>query len=104
MFVVAYPRETQEMVLDAHNRAFAFFGGVPTRVIYDNLKTFVDAILVGKDRQFNRRFMALANHYLFEPVACTPASGWEKGQIENQVGMCGNGCLRRWPASRVSRH
>jgi transposase len=91
MFVAAYPCETQEMVLDAHNRAFAFFGGVPNRLIYDNLKTVVDTILVGKDRHFNRRFMALANHYLFEPVACTPASGWEKGQIENQVGN-----VREW--------
>ncbi|MGZ8902066.1 MAG: Mu transposase domain-containing protein [Methylobacter sp.] len=35
--------------------------------------------------RFNRRFLTLANHYLFEPVACTPASGWEKGQVENQV-------------------
>ena len=61
MFVAAYPCETQEMVLDAHNRAFAFFGGVPNRLIYDNLKTVVDTILVGKDRHFNRRFMALAN-------------------------------------------
>jgi transposase len=59
MFVVAYPSETQEMVLDAHSRAFAFFGGVPKRMIYDNLKTVVDTILVGKDRHFNRRFMAL---------------------------------------------
>lgn len=91
MFLVAYPRETQEMVLDAHNRAFAFFGGVPKRMIYDNLKTVVDAILVGKEWHFNRRFMALANHYLFEPAACTPASGWEKGQIENQVGN-----VREW--------
>lgn len=78
MFVVAYPREMQEMVLDAHSRAFAFFGGVPARLIYDNLKTVVDAVYVGKERQFNRRFLTLANHYLFEPVACTPASGWEK--------------------------
>ena len=38
MFVVAYPRETQEMVFDAHNRAFAFFGGAPQRMVYDNLK------------------------------------------------------------------
>ena len=75
MFVVAYPRETQEMVLDAHNRAFAFFGGVPARLIYDNLKTVVDAVFTGKKRVFNRRFLSLANHYLFEPVACTPASG-----------------------------
>ena len=77
MFVVAYPREAQEMVLDAHNRAFAFFGGVPRKVIYDNLKTVVDAVFAGKERQFNRRFLALASHYLFEPVACTPASGWD---------------------------
>ncbi len=91
MFVVAYPCETQERVLDAHNRAFAFFGGVPKRLIYDHLKTVVDSILVGKDRHFNRRFMALANHDLFEPVACPPASGWEKGQIENQVGN-----IREW--------
>lgn len=86
MFVVAYPCETQEMVFDAHNQAFAFFGGVPKRMVYDNLKTVVDAIFVGKERRFNRRFLTLANHYLFEPVACTPESGWEKGQVENQVG------------------
>jgi hypothetical protein len=91
MFVVAYPRETQEMVLDAHNQAFAYFGGVPKRLVYDNLKTVVDAIFVGKERRFNRRFVTLANHYLFEPVACTPESGWEKGQVENQVGN-----IREW--------
>ena len=91
MFVVAYPRETQEMVLDAHNQAFAFYGGVPRQMVYDNLTTVVDAVFIGKERKFNRRFMALANHYLFEPVACTPAAGWEKGQIENQVGN-----VREW--------
>ncbi|WNV04920.1 IS21 family transposase [Candidatus Methylospira mobilis] len=46
MFVIAYPRETQEMVLDAHNQAFTFFGGVPKRMVYDNLKAVVDAIFV----------------------------------------------------------
>jgi hypothetical protein len=46
----------------------------------------VDAIFVGKERRFNRWFLTLANHYLFEPVACKPESGWEKGQVENQVG------------------
>lgn len=51
----------------------------------------VDAILGAKDRQFNRRFLALASHYLFEPVACSPAAGWEKGQVENQVGN-----VREW--------
>ena len=84
-FVRAYLREAQEQVFDAHNRAFAFFGGVTRRGIYDNLKTCVDAVLRGKDRRFNARFLQLCNHYLLEPTACTPAAGWEKGQVENQV-------------------
>ena len=50
LFVRAYPRETQEMVFDAHDRAFAFFKGACTRGIYDNMKTAVEAIFVGKDR------------------------------------------------------
>ena len=87
MFVRAYPRETQEMVFDAHDRAFAFFGGACTRGIYDNMKTAVETVFVGKDRQYNRRFMQMCSHYLVQPVACTPASGWEKGQVENQVGL-----------------
>lgn len=81
-FVRAYPRENQEMVFDAHDKAFAFFRGTCTRGIYDNMKTAVDAIFVGKDRQYNRRFMQMCSHYLIEPTACTPASGWEKGQVE----------------------
>lgn len=84
--VVAYPRETQEMVFDAHIRAFEFFGGVCRRGIYDNLKAVVNKVLSGKERSFNSRFGQLSSHYLFDPVACTPAAGWEKGQIENQVG------------------
>jgi hypothetical protein len=98
MFVVAYPRETQEMVFDAHNRAFAFFGGVPERMVYDNLKAVVEAIFTGKERLFNLRFMVLANHYLFEPVACTSASGWEKVQVENQVGN-----IREWLFTPLAR-
>lgn len=84
-FVVAYPRESQEMVFDAHNRAFTFLGGACKRGIYDNLKTAVDRVLRGKKRQFNSRFLQMCSHYLVEPVACTPGSGWEKGQVENQV-------------------
>jgi transposase len=87
MFVRAYPREAQEMVFDAHDRAFAFFKGTCMRGIYDNMKTAVDTVFLGKDRQFNRRFAQMCGHYLVEPVACTPASGWEKGQVENQVGL-----------------
>jgi transposase len=84
-FLAAYPRETQEMVFDAHDRAFAFFGGACVRGIYDNMSTAVDAILVGKERRFNRRFERMCSHHLVEPTACSPAAGWEKGQVENQV-------------------
>ena len=87
LFVRAYPRETQEMVFDAHDRAFAFFKGACTRGIYDNMKTAVETVFLGKERRFNRRFLQMCSHYLVEPTACTPASGWEKGQVENQVGL-----------------
>jgi transposase len=90
-FLIAYLRESQEMVFDAHARAFIFFAGVPRRGIYDNLKPAVDVIFTGKERRYNRRFLVMCNHYLIEPTACTPASGWEKGQVENQVGN-----VREW--------
>src|SRR5438128_4913436 len=51
------------------------------------MKTAVDAVFMGKDRQYNRRFLRMCGHYLVEPTACTPAAGWEKGQVENQVGV-----------------
>ena len=86
-FVRAYPRETQEMVFDAHEKAFAFYKGAAKRGIYDNMKTAVDAVFVGKERKFNRRFEQMLSHHLVEPTACTPAAGWEKGQVENQVGV-----------------
>jgi len=87
MFVRAYPRESQEMVFDAHDRAFAFFKGACQRGIYDNMKTAVETIFVGRERAYNRRFLQMCSHHLVDPVACTPASGWEKGQVENQVGL-----------------
>src|SRR5271168_2032836 len=87
LFARAYPRETQEMVFDAHDRAFAFFKGACVRGIYDNMKTAVETIFVGRERAYNRRFLQMCSHYLVDPVACTPASGWEKGQVENQVGL-----------------
>jgi transposase len=87
LFVRVYPRETQEMVFDAHERAFALFKGTCRRGIYDNMKTAVETVFVGRNRLYNRRFLQMCSHYLVDPVACTPASGWEKGQVENQVGL-----------------
>src|SRR6266481_7110407 len=112
LFVRAYPRETQEMVFDAHNRAFAFFKGTCTRGIYDNMKTAVETVFIGKDRQFNRRFLRMCGHSLVEPTACTPASGWEKGQSlpprkrgsKTRSGWCASVSSRRgcgWRAAPV---
>jgi hypothetical protein len=64
------------------------------------MKTAVEAIFVGKARQYNRRFLQMCSHHLVEPVACTPASGWEKGQVENQVGTLRDLLFR--PKPRVS--
>ena len=61
------------------------FGGVPGRGIYDNMKTAVDRVGRGKERQVNARFLAMASHYVFEPEFCNPAAGWEKGQVEKNV-------------------
>ena len=84
-FVRAYFNEQLEMVLDAHRRAFDFFGGTCRRGIYDNMKTAVQHIHQGKERDYNPRFLQMSSHYCFTPVACTPAAGWEKGQIEKHV-------------------
>jgi len=81
----AYLLQTHEMLFDAHWHGFRVFGGVPGRGIYDNMKTAVDRVGRGKDRQVNMRFLAMTNHYVYEPEFCNPAAGWEKGQVEKNV-------------------
>ena len=76
------------MLFDAHNHAFRVLGGVPRRGIYDNMKTAVDKVGRGKERQVNIRFSAMVSHYLFEPEFCNPASGWEKGQSREERPGC----------------
>lgn len=84
-WLVAYPTQSHEMLFDAHARAFAAFGGVPRRGIYDNMKTAVDRVGRGKERTVNVRFYAMCSHYLFEPEFCNRAAGWEKGIVEKNV-------------------
>ena len=84
-WLTAYPAQSHEMLFDAHAHAFAAFGGIPRRGIYDNMKTAVDKVGVGKQRSVNVRFLAMCSHYLFEPEFCNPASGWEKGVVEKNV-------------------
>ena len=83
-FVIVYPNEQLEMVMAAHAEAFKFFEGCCKEGIYDNMKTAVIKILIGKDRIYNEKFLQMASHYLFKPRACTPAAGWEKTELRNK--------------------
>jgi transposase len=101
-WLVAYPSQSHEMLFDAHARAFAAFGGVPQRGIYDNMKTAVDKVGAGKKRAVNARFEAMTGHYLFEPEFCNVASGWEKGIVEKNVrdrriSIWHKATKQRWP-------
>ena len=86
LFVRAYPLGEPGDGVRRHDKGFAFFRGACQRGIYDNIKTAVEAVFVGKDRLYNR-FLQMCGPYLVEPVVCTPAAGWEKGQVENRVGL-----------------
>lgn len=83
-FCWLYPRQDQGCFLDGHLRAFEAFGGVPTRIAYDNLKAAVRKILVGSERLLSRRFEALATHFVFEPCFCRPYEGHDKGGVESR--------------------
>lgn len=81
----AFERANQESFFQGHANAFAFLGGVPRAITYDNLTSAVKKILEGKNRQENERFVAFRSGYLFDSRFCNPARGNEKGRIENMV-------------------
>jgi transposase len=85
-FVVGYPAETTEAFCDGHVRAFAFFGGVPKSILYDNTKIAVARILGDGKRQRTRVFSELQSHYLFEDRFGRPGKGNDKGKVEGLVG------------------
>ena len=86
-FVVAYPAETTEAFCDGHAKAFAFFGGVPQSILYDNTKIAVAKILGDGRRQRTRVFSELQSHYLFRDRFGRPAKGNDKGKVEGLVGF-----------------
>lgn len=85
-FAMLFPTQRQESFFAGHVAAFAYFGGVPKRISYDNLTTAVKRILEGKNRIEQEAFVAFRSHYLFESRYCTPATGNEKGGVEHGVG------------------
>lgn len=85
-FVQAFPAETTEAFLEGHVRAFEYFGGVPTRILYDNTTLAVARILGDGERTKTRAFSELQSHYLFADKFGRPAKGNDKGKVENLVG------------------
>lgn len=85
-FVAAFPAETTEAFLEGHVFAFAYFGGVPPRILYDNTKIAVARILGGEERLRTRAFSELQSYYLFTDKFGRPAKGNDKGKVEGIVG------------------
>lgn len=83
IFVQAFPRECTEVFLEGHKRAFAFFGGVPRRISYDNSKIAVARITGSRTRQVTSEFLRLKSHYLFQDHFCLVRRANEKGHVEH---------------------
>ena len=85
-FHYAFPHASQQAFLEAHERGFAYFGGVFGLCRYDNLKSAVQKILRGHQREETTRFIAFRSHWGFQSEFCTPGEGHEKGGVEGEGG------------------
>ena len=115
-FHVAFATQAQEAFLEGHVLAFEYFGAVPGRIRYDNLKPAVIRVLKGRDRAEAERFIALRSHYGFDSFFCIPGKdgAHEKGGVEGEIGRFrrtppgagpGRGVAGRpEPADRRGRH
>jgi transposase len=86
LFCCAFPRECTESFLEGHVRAFAFFGGVPRRISYDNTRIAVARIIHRRGGTLTDAFERLKSHYLFNSHFCLVRRANEKGHVENLVG------------------
>src|SRR5512147_790942 len=99
-FVCAFPRECTEAFLEGHVRAFAFFGGVPRRISYDNSKIAVARITGGRERKVTAEFLRLKCHHLFDSHFCLVRRPNEKGHVETLIGYARRNFLVPVPAVR----
>jgi hypothetical protein len=86
-FCCVFPRECTEAFLEGHRRAFAFFGGVPRRISYDNSRIAVKRVMGGRERELTDEFLRLQSHYLFTHHFCLVRRANEKGHVENLIGF-----------------
>ena len=85
-FTQVFHAQNQECLLEGMKRIFNHNGGVPVRLRADNMTTAVAKVLPGADRELADGFARFKLHYRFETDFCNPASGNEKGNVENKVG------------------
>ena len=100
VFIRAYPRECTEAFQDGHVRAFAFFGGVPTRISYDNSRIAIKKLVGPRKRELTDGFLRLQSHYLFDEHFCLVRRANEKGHVENLVGYGRRNFLVPLPRAR----
>lgn len=98
LFLCAFPRECTEAFLEGHVRAFAFFGGVPRRISYDNSKIAVARVTGSRDRTLTHAFLRLKSHHLFESHFCLVRRPNEKGHVETLIGYARRNFLVPVPA------
>jgi len=84
-FVVAFERECTETWWEGHVRAFEFFGGVPTRITYDNSRVLTSQIICSRGSKLTKGFLQLKSHYLFDHHFCRVRRANEKGVVEGVV-------------------
>lgn len=85
-YTQAFPSQNQECLLEGMKRIFEHIGGVPVRIRFDNMSTAVAQVLEGSERKLTDGFTRFMLHYRFQADFCNPASGNEKGNVENKVG------------------
>ncbi|MGH9641953.1 MAG: IS21 family transposase [Terriglobales bacterium] len=89
----AYTHSTQQALLEAHEKAFEYFGGVFRTIRYDNMSSLVKKILRGYQRIETDRMIAFRSHWGFQSQYCNPARGHEKGGVEGELGWFRRNCL-----------
>jgi transposase len=78
--------ETKECLCEALQRIFEFIGGVPLRILFDNMSSAVVHIEAHGSRKITEMFMRFTMHHRFKAEFCNPDSPHEKGNVENKVG------------------
>jgi len=96
-FHCAYTHATQQALLEAHELAFAYFGGVFRTLRYDNMASVVKKVLRGRQRVETDRIIAFRSHWGYRSEYCNPAKGNEKGGVEGELGWFRRNCLTPVP-------